>query len=105
MRSVNCMHLRNNLSEFLKMARFASEQIEVRRRGRLIGAIVPPEDWQYLRLHKVVDAQTRARRASNDLQALGLDPPVELDRIARGISPGANAPGAPEGPDPWDALL
>jgi antitoxin (DNA-binding transcriptional repressor) of toxin-antitoxin stability system len=105
MRSVNCMHLRNNLSELLNMARFASEQIEVRRRGHLIGAIVPPEDWQYLRLHKVVDARTRARRASSDLQALGLDPPDELDRIARGISPAANAPWAPEGPDPWDPLL
>ena len=105
MRSVNCMHLRNHLSELLNMARFASEQIEVRRRGRLIGAIVPPEDWQYLRLHKVVDAPTRARRASNDLQALGLEPPAELDRIARGICTGANAPRAPEGPDPWDPLL
>jgi hypothetical protein len=99
------MHLRNNLSEVLNMARFAKEQIEVRRRGRLLGAIVPPEDWQYLRLHKVVDAQTRARRASNDLQALGLDPPDELDRIARGISPTTNALPTPEGPDPWDALL
>lgn len=90
MRSVNCMHLRN-------MARFAGEQIEVRRRGRLIGAIVPPEDWRYLRLHKVVDARTRARRASNDLQALGLEPPAELDRIARGIPPGVQAS---EGPGP-----
>jgi antitoxin (DNA-binding transcriptional repressor) of toxin-antitoxin stability system len=105
MRCVNCMHLRNHLSDVMNMALFASEQIEVRRRGRLIGAIVPPEDWQYLRLHKVVDAQTRARRASTDLQALGLEPPDELDRIARGISPGAEDLWVPEGPDPWDALL
>ena len=104
MMSVNCVHLRNHLSEVLNTARYAKEQIEVRRRGRLLGAFIPPEDWHYLRIHKVVDAPTRARRAARDLLALGVDPPADLDRIVRGFAD-HGTPSPPTGPEPWDGML
>ncbi len=115
MRRVNSVQLRNHLSEILNSARFGRQRIEVRRRGRLLGAIIPPRDWYWLQENIAVDEQQRAKRAVRDLKELGFNPPYDLYRITWGLTadmvhahPQIDPNGAPQPPDapaPWDGML
>jgi len=78
MHRTNSVELRNHLSETLNLARFGRERIEVRRRGRILAAIVPPEDLVYLQENNPLTEAQRAARAANDLRILGFLPPPGL---------------------------
>lgn len=85
MHRTNSVELRNHLSETLNLARFGRERIEVRRRGRLLAAIVPPEDLIYLQENNPLTEAQRAARAANDLRILGFRPPPGLFAIEIGM--------------------
>jgi antitoxin (DNA-binding transcriptional repressor) of toxin-antitoxin stability system len=86
MRRTNSVELRNHLSDTLNFARYGRERIEVRRRGRLLAAIVPPEDLVFLQENHALTKPQRAARAADDLRILGFLPPPGLFAIEIGMN-------------------
>jgi antitoxin (DNA-binding transcriptional repressor) of toxin-antitoxin stability system len=119
MRRTNSVDLRYHLSDILNCTRYGRERIEVRRRGRILAAIVPPDDLLFLQENRAQTEQQRAARAANDLRILGFLPPPGLYAIQNGLAwrpvagtPAAGWPdvrppggGLPDGPDGCDPLL
>jgi prevent-host-death family protein len=105
---VNIVELRNHLAETLNRARFGRERIVVARRGRILGAIVPPEDLEFLLSNHALDRQQLAVRAAGDLRNLGFLPPPGLFAIEIGMDwhpeEGCSR-SLGDGPDPCDPLL
>ena len=108
MARVNSVELRNHLSETLNRARFGRERVVVARRGRILAAIVPPEDLERLLSNHALDQRQLAARVANDLRNLGFLPPPGLFALEIGMDwhpAGGYGNGLGDGPDPSDPLL
>jgi prevent-host-death family protein len=101
---VNSVELRNHLSDTLNRARFGRERIVVARRGRILAAIIPPEDFEFLLSNHAPDQRQLAARAANDLRTLGFLPPPGLFALEIGMH-WPPKDGLGDGPDPCDPLL
>jgi prevent-host-death family protein len=104
MARVNSVELRNHLSDTLNRARFGRERIVVARRGRILAAIIPPEDLEFLLANHALDQRQLAARAANDLRTLGFLPPPGLFALEIGMH-WPPEDGLGDGPDPCDPLL
>jgi len=108
MARVNSVDLRNHLSEILNRARFGRERIVVARRGRILAAIVPPEDLEFLVNNHALDLRQLAARAAGDLRSLGFLPPPGLFALEIGMDwhpESGRGSSLGDGPDPCDPLL
>ena len=108
MARVNSVELRDHLSDTLNRARFGRERIVVARRGRILAAIVPPEDLEFLISNHALDRQQLAARAAGDLRNLGFLPPPGLFALEIGMRwhpEGGRGRSLGDGPDPCDPLL